>query len=170
MIDLEQKRSRRTFIKEAAFATAGALSLAYLPQKDTPAVLAAEVPAEGEFFTQTSQEKDKGFAVFNDATAPMWDTYNQVGGLRSWGYPLSNRFVDGDGRVCQTFQKGTIELSVDHQGKVQKVDFMDTMDLLEAKKVKIDPGDYIPKIEDWTKEDALPTGQTFLDMTTNDLA
>lgn len=65
---------------------------------------------EGWFYTETrgSAPYPSGFSV----TGPMWEAYQRHGGVKVWGPPVSQEFVDSVGRPSQAFQRGIFQTTV----------------------------------------------------------
>ena len=66
----------------------------------------------GHFYTQANGQPPgtsrKGFAIVDDAAAPLWSEFRRLGGVAALGYPVSRRFT-WDGFVCQAVQKGILQ-------------------------------------------------------------
>ncbi|MBI2953616.1 MAG: hypothetical protein HYY30_04830 [Chloroflexi bacterium] len=58
----------------------------------------------GHFFTQTSGDPDRGFAVIDDDQARFWSEFRRFGGVQAVGYPISQRFL-WQGFISQAFQR-----------------------------------------------------------------
>ena len=110
---------------------------------------------EGHFFTQTrgSEPYPKGYAVLNDKYAPLWDLFGRFGGVSTLGYPISQKWSDELSRICQTFQRGVLQITADQQGKATQVEWMNIMDELEKRKIDLDnPTEAIPSSFDWDSD------------------
>ncbi|MBI3966560.1 MAG: L,D-transpeptidase [Chloroflexi bacterium] len=64
--------------------------------------------ANGHFYTQATLRADVGFAVTNNDNLPFWNTYRQLGGPASLGYPISRRF-EFAGVIMQVFERGLLQ-------------------------------------------------------------
>ena len=66
----------------------------------------------GHFYTEANGQpigaSPKGFAVVDNAEAPMWTEFQRLGGPAGIGYPTSRRFK-WDGFVSQAMQKGVLQ-------------------------------------------------------------
>ncbi|MCX6024415.1 MAG: hypothetical protein NTZ05_22335, partial [Chloroflexi bacterium] len=63
----------------------------------------------GHFFTQTgSNTLSFGFAVLDDAQAPLWTEYQRLGGAALLGYPISHRF-EWNGALSQATQRAVLQ-------------------------------------------------------------
>jgi hypothetical protein len=96
----------------------------------TPSTVAAQStsPADhalsnGWFYTQTSDQAERGFAVIDDADARFWIEFQRLGGVPGVGYPISQRYV-WDGFVSPAFQKMVFQwrLELGHVAIVNVVD------------------------------------------------
>ncbi|MBI2953650.1 MAG: M1 family metallopeptidase [Chloroflexi bacterium] len=107
----------------------------------------------GRFYTQTSGRSAgtgaKGFAVVNDADAPMWTEFQRLGGVAGLGYPVSRRFK-WDGFTSQAMQKGVLQWQP-QSGRAYLVNVFDEMSKkgmdgwLEAFR-------QVPQIADWSAD------------------
>ena len=79
----------------------------------------------GHFFTQTNGRDDSlaGFSVTNADGVPLWDAFQQLGGVDVLGYPVTRRF-QSDGFTVQAFQKAVLQWQGDHFA------FLNTFDAL----------------------------------------
>lgn len=135
--------------------------LAAIPSWSSSVVEAREPLADfalsnGRFYTQTRGERPYpyGYAVVNEEEAPLWDIFQRNGRVEKWGYPVSNKYKDELGRVSQAFQKGVFQISVDGQGKIISIEWMNILDELEKRKVNL--AKYlVPPSLDWQSDRAL---------------
>jgi hypothetical protein len=77
----------------------------------TLAQLDYDIP-NGHFYTQANGQGGvggTGFAVVDDETAAMWTEFQKDGGVRVLGYPISQRYLMGDGLTYQAFQKAILQ-------------------------------------------------------------
>ncbi|HLG73008.1 MAG TPA: cellulase family glycosylhydrolase [Chloroflexota bacterium] len=85
--------------------------------------------AGGHFYTQANGDGSaNGFAVTDDASAPMWTWFQKYGGVGQLGYPNTNRFQSPDGFIEQGFQKSLLQWHPD----TQTMAFVNIFDLLHA--------------------------------------
>jgi sortase (surface protein transpeptidase) len=99
----------------------------------SPAVTArAHVPdypvPEGHFFTQTAASGDEsllGFTVSNSGAVPLWSEYTRLGGIRTLGYPASQRFI-WNGWVAQVVQRGILVWHPE-RGRAELANVMDDL-------------------------------------------
>jgi hypothetical protein len=81
-----------------------------LPAGSATAQARDDFPVEGGwFYTQTrgGQPPGYGFAVVDIAGVPMWTSFQTLGGVERFGYPISHRFI-WDGFPAQAFEAGVI--------------------------------------------------------------
>lgn len=110
---------------------------------------------EGHFYTQTRGEEPypKGYAVINDDKAPVWNLFRRYGAVTTLGYPLSQRWNDEQGRVCQAFQRGIIQITPGEQNQTEKVEWMNILDNIGERKINLDnPVDMTPPSSDWSSD------------------
>ena len=63
----------------------------------------------GHYFTQTGGDSgEQGFAITDEAGAPLWTEFQRLGGVASLGYPVSRRFI-ADGFVVQATQRALLQ-------------------------------------------------------------
>jgi|GEM_PF-2842214 len=66
----------------------------------------------GHFYSQTNGTSHGlsggGFVISDSSGVPFWTFFQQVGGVETLGYPISQRFV-WDGYVCQATQRGIMQ-------------------------------------------------------------
>ncbi len=122
-------------------------------------VASAELPSDvpmrangvevGHFYTQTKGDAEGyvGYEIVNDAQAPMWRIFNQLGGVQTVGYPASNRYIDNIGRPTQIGQKMGLQIN---NGRVE---FLNIYDELNNRGLNLDnPNDMVPKYMDWASD------------------
>lgn len=63
----------------------------------------------GWFFTQAAGGHNEGFAVTDDGGITFWQTFNDLGGPQSLGYPISWRYIGDGGFIYQAFQGGILQ-------------------------------------------------------------
>jgi hypothetical protein len=76
-----------------------------------PAVADYDV-ASGHFYTQANGQAGRGgsgYSVVDDDQATMWSEFQRLGGVATLGYPISQRYLLGDGLTYQAFQKGILQ-------------------------------------------------------------
>ncbi|MDO8639628.1 MAG: polysaccharide deacetylase family protein [bacterium] len=162
----ERRFSRRTFcsglLGMGSLAVIKQTPLRFFEPLWSPSAVEAQEPLadftllNGHFYTQTRGEKPYpyGYTVIDDKEAPLWDIFQKYGGVEKWGYPVSNKYKDELGRVCQVFQKGIFQISVDGQGKMTNIEWMNILDELEKRKVNL--AKYlIPPSLDWQSDRVL---------------
>ncbi len=76
----------------------------------------------GHFYTQTANEQG-GFAVIDDQEASFWRDYQNLGGIKALGYPISRRYYK-HGFVRQAFQKGLLQWNAD-SGRALPINLFD---------------------------------------------
>lgn len=157
MIDKVEQSSRRWFLKGGLALTASiAINTppfdltrnllsktvpAQALETNSPANFALIVPGsfpgslEGRFYTETrgNAPYPKGFTVINDKQAQVWSEFKKFGGVEVWGYPISNRWIDDAGRVCQAFQRGIFQFTTDNNGKTVNVEWLNIFDELSKR-------------------------------------
>jgi hypothetical protein len=82
----------------------------------------------GNFFTQGNGfggGGGLGYAVLDDASAPMWSEFQRQGGVNRLGYPVTNRFIYG-GALTQAFQNGALQWQPD-QGQSSLLNILDEL-------------------------------------------
>lgn len=142
------------------------LALAAEPYlSSVPSVRAATGPVDfslsipgvmtGHFYTQTRGKAPypAGYGVVDDQAAPFWITFQKFGGAATWGPPISGRWTDGNGRICQAFQRGIFQLTV-NKGVVGNVEWANVLDELGAlgKNQWLDVNKQIPPPFDWSSD------------------
>lgn len=85
-------------------------------------VQAAEADSNGAFFEAGTP--DLGFAVTDHDGARLWSSWQDLGGVRTLGVPVSRRFRL-QGRVTQVFERGTLRWEPDSGASVLNV--LDTL-------------------------------------------
>ena len=68
--------------------------------------------ADGWFFSQAGPDEGLGFEVTDADGVPFWTFFQQVGGVDRLGYPIANRWSQGD-LTYQAFQKAVLQASAD---------------------------------------------------------
>lgn len=102
------------------------------PQKaeaQTGSTNAAFEGGAGWFYTETrGDERDPqlGYKV----EPPLWSVFQKYRGVNAWGFPETRPFSDEIGRLCQGFQKGMFQVTIDNQGRVQNVEWANLFDRL----------------------------------------
>lgn len=118
----------------------------------------------GHFYTQTKGDaKDYvGFPVTNNGQAKMWDAFQRFGGVNTWGFPVSDQWVDEIGRVNQAFQRGIFQVSPNGN-----VEWANVFDLLSqaGKDEWLIAARQTPKAADWS----IDTGKGWEQVVTNHL-
>lgn len=79
----------------------------------------------GRFFTQAADEPGYGYAVTDADGALFWTEFQSLGGVKQFGYPISQRFA-WDGIPTQVFQKGVLQWP----GSAQGIFVVNVLDLL----------------------------------------
>ncbi|MGH2353948.1 MAG: class F sortase, partial [Chloroflexota bacterium] len=95
-------------------------ALAHVPDYPVP---------NGHFYTQTNGiggESLVGFTIANDGGIPLWDEYQHLGGIRTLGYPASNRFIWRNDWVAQVVQRGIMVWHPEH-GRAELANVMDEL-------------------------------------------
>lgn len=112
---------------------------------------------EGHFYTQTGVPGQKGFIIFNDEAAPMWNIFQQYGGMDVWGPPVSDRFIDEEGRIVQMTQRGGFQFNP----KTREIQWMNIFDNLADRKISVDAEpNWIPDPANWDSDRPLSWGHT----------
>lgn len=121
---------------------------------------------QGHFYTQTNRSDESnalGYAVVDDEEALFWTWFQDYGGWRALGYPVSQRFRY-KGLVAQGFQKGI--LLWDHRS--QSVHLMNLFDELSAAGADpfLETHRFIPRSQDWLED----VGQSWPAIVANHIA
>ena len=139
-----------------------AVGLASRAVGTTPSVLAApaQVPelglalADGRFYSETNggAAANLGYTV----RGPMWREYNRFGREATWGPPVSRAYVDGIGRVCQAFQRGIFQATV-QDGHAVKLEWENVFDRLAAlgKDPWLESARQVPRALGWESDAGL---------------
>jgi hypothetical protein len=101
----------------------------YILRVGAPPMRGDDYPIQnGHFFTQTNGRKESmaGFSVTNKDGVPLWDAFQEMGGVDVLGYPVTRRF-ELDGFIVQGFQKAVLQWRPDEGGEFW---FLNTFDVL----------------------------------------
>jgi hypothetical protein len=96
-------------------AVLGAVLLLFLFPAAAPAFaqVGADFPiADGHFYSQANGQGggggQPGFAITDDSGVPFWSTFSRSGGVATFGYPISTRFLISS-NTDQALQKGILQ-------------------------------------------------------------
>ena len=120
----------------------------------------------GHFYTQTNGtagNNELGFAVVDDEDALFWTWFQEYGGWRALGFPVSRRF-QYKGVVAQAFQKG-IFLWDQHSQSVHLMNLFDDLSAAGADPF-LETHRFIPRSNDWLED----WGQTWPVIVANHMA
>ena len=105
--------------------------------------------AGGAFFAAGSP--DRGFAVTDHDGAPLWSSWQDLGGVATIGAPVSRRF-ELDGRIAQVFERGVLRWDPG-----RGVSLVNVLDVLSARgyddRLLSELG--IPRSSDWSGDAGL---------------
>lgn len=159
----EHRLSRRALLK---FAIASGVSLTPLFQlgRRIAEALSPEPGSllfpEGVFYPLDGNTQGFGVEGFL-VEDPMNSFYQERGGKRVWGGPISRQYIDVAGRPSQAFEKGIMQLTAEGKGSYS-IGYLNIFDELS----RFNKDDWLetvrstPKSFDWTSDAGKPWGHT----------
>ncbi len=107
----------------------------------------------GWFFSQTGPGDGTGFSVTDADDAPFFTNFQALGGVDTFGYPVSRRFVY-KGFTNQAFQKAILQWQPDSNS----INFLNVYDELSAlgKDDELEATKLTPPSRDWSGDVGLP--------------
>jgi len=105
----------------------------------------------GHFYRQTNGfdgSGEAGYAITDDAEAPLWTEFQRLGGVEALGYPVSNRFTY-QGLPTQVFQKAALQWQPDLEMAVP-VDVFDNVN--PATDAWLDMYRQVPPSPEWSTD------------------
>lgn len=128
------------------------------PDRVSNSVLSDYMIDEGRFFEQTGgrlASRGYGFPVTNASEIPIWDAFQEYGGVEAVGYPISQRFTY-KGLTTQAFQK--LVLQWQPAGSVVPVNLFDELHNV-GKDEGLDRDRAVPPPFDTSPDSGLPWEQ-----------